>query len=735
VDIRIDVFNHCDGWNVYAEPSYLYSMGYLEVRDVVLHVMPPYGKKLGSGCCIDIEAVAIRGYPHYDEVLIGGVRKCDEGNFVDEDQPHFAEREIEIDPYPLQVGKRTEVCAVLDNWGDYDETATLEFLVADFGIGLSPTRIPHPNNPQTVTVPAHSSRRFCISFVPTHVGHVCFEIVITREGYEPIESWRNMDVVEPLWRGEGDTLQFPIGNPLDHTATIDIDIDNNCPGWNVTASPDPLYNVQPGEVRIVTLSVTPQEGATLGTECTVDVTAWADDQMIGGFRKIDKPPVPEPDHGPPYAEEDVKISGPQEVGEPMRICAVLNNKSTEHQTVKVTFYETDFTMGIPPEEIEGCVQGNPRTETIPPGRSEVCCTYTPLTPGHKCYKIVFEQKGYEPVESWKNLDVGEHLRPGQQDQLVITVGNPTGETADIQIVVYSECPGWFAKAEPEILEDVEPGATRDVTLRVIPPSGETTLGSGCYIDVETYINGELISGIRKVDLPPVHPPPDEPSYAEREITIRPDPLKVGEPATICAELYNYTKVQQTADVTLYVAEFGIDMPYHEVGRIENVVFPGETAVTKCLTYTPPAGTTHVCLQVKIEQDGYMDIVSQKNIEVVGLPAVITEPQTMGFSVHNSSGDTQTVQLDVKGVGLPAGLSAEVVEGNEVTLGPGETVSRTLRIQPTTALKMLRLNDEVLPGDTHLVAVEAFINDELVGGVQFEFEVHKIYLPIILKNYG
>jgi hypothetical protein len=31
-------------------------------------------------------------------------------------------------------------------------------------------------------------------------------------------------------------------------------------------------------------------------------------------------------------------------------------------------------------------------------------------------------------------------------------------------------------------------------------------------------------------------------------------------------------------------------------------------------------------------------------------------------------------------------------------------------------------------------VEAFINDELIGGVQFEFEVYRVYLPIILKNY-
>ena len=736
VDIRIDVFNHCNGWDVYADPAYLQGMGWDEIRDVVLHVTPPQGATLGSGCCMDIEAWAIRGYPHYDEILIGGVRKCDEGNFISEHEPHWAEREIEVRPYPLEVGQRTEVCATLDNWGDWSETVTLEFLMAQFSIGAPFAPISHPDNPQTVTIPPHSTKEVCISFVPTHAGHYCFQIVITKPGYEPVVSMLNLDVIEPLWPGDTDTVQFPVCNPLNHTATVELEIQSECDGWNVQVTPSPIV-LASGECTTASLSVTPRQGVTLGTECTVDVIGWADDQFIGGTRKIDRPPIEHPNHRPPYDEEEIEIYPfPPEVGVLTEICAKLNNKSAQSQDVEVGFYVADFNMGAPFQLID--VPDNPRTVTIPPeSTAKACIEYIPLTPGHKCFEIRISQEGYETIISRKNMDVGEHLRPGQQDQLEITVGNPTGATADIQIAVYTGCPGWEAWTDPQILHDVPSGGTRTVTLYVVPPSeGETLLGSGCYIDVESYINGELISGIRKVDLPPVHPPPDEPSYAEREITIKPNPPVAGQTAEICVELHNYANSSQTADVTLYYADFGAGTPFQEVGRLENVVFPANTTITRCLTWQVPPDTGHVCLQVKIEQDGYENIVSQMNVDTVGLPGTLSLPMDLEFDVGNPYTQTVTVQLNTTDTGLPGGVSSEVVEGNEVTLGPGETVSRTLRIQSASrARTLMKVNEEVLPGDAHLVAVEAFIDDELIGGVQFEFEVHQVYLPIILKSYG
>jgi hypothetical protein len=40
------------------------------------------------------------------------------------------------------------------------------------------------------------------------------------------------------------------------------------------------------------------------------------------------------------------------------------------------------------------------------------------------------------------------------------------------------------------------------------------------------------------------------------------------------------------------------------------------------------------------------------------------------------------------------------------------------------------------GDEQIIAVEAFVGEELIGGIQLEFEVPQqeyIYLPIILKK--
>jgi hypothetical protein len=415
-----------------------------------------------------------------------------------------------------------------------------------------------------------------------------------------------------------------------------------------------------------------------------------------------------------------------EVGTRTEICAVLDNKGSWPQTVSVEFSMADFTMGVPFQPI--AAPGNPRVVTLPPHSTVRTCLYfTPLTPGHKCFQIRISQQGYEDIVSQKNLDVGEHLRPGVEDQLEITVGNPKTFAADVQIVVRTGCPGWQAWTEPEILRNVPPGATRQVTLRVIPPAAGATLGSGCYIDVESYIHGELISGIRKVDLPPVHPPFGEPPYAERELSIDPDPPRAGQPAQVCAELHNFAAVDQTVDLTLYVADFGIGIPFQEVGQLPNVVIPAHTTVKRCLTWITSPGSLNRCLQIRIQQRGYEDITSQRCVELQ--PAVKISEGTVvrEIPIGNPTGHIKVVDMDIKKVGLPPGVNVSVAQ-NSMTLEPGQVMTNTVRIEPPVGAV------GPWPGEGHMVAVEAFIDEELVGGVQIEFQVEgvQIYLPIILK---
>jgi hypothetical protein len=443
--------------------------------------------------------------------------------------------------------------------------------------------------------------------------------------------------------------------------------------------------------------------------------------------------VPHPPHGRTYDEREIEVRPfPLEVGVQTEICAVLDNKGAWPQTVKVEFSMADFTMGVPFTPIAS--PSNPRTVTLPPYSTvRTCLSWMPLTPGHKCFQIRISQDGYEDIISQKNLDVGEHLRPGIEDELLITVGNPKSFTADIQVIVYTECEGWDAWVEPDIVQDVPPGGTRQVTLHVVPPAAGAVLGSGCYIDVESYVNGELIGGIRKIDLPPVHPPVDEPPYAEREMTMDPDPPVVGQPGQICAELHNYAVTAQTVDLTLYAADFGMGLPFQEAGQINDVVIPGNTTIKRCLTWTPPPGSVHRCLQIRIQQDGYEDIISQRNIDL----EEPLKPQVGGkewtFGVGNPTGETKTVQLDVKVVGLPPEWDVDL-GWDEAELEPGEVLSNTLSVESPSQASAQGYS--LAPaGDVQSLAVECFIDDKLLGGVLFEFRPDEAYvfLPMIIKR--
>ena len=66
----------------------------------------------------------------------------------------------------------------------------------------------------------------------------------------------------------------------------------------------------------------------------VDVQAWVGGEMIGGFRKIFRPPVilhPFPD--PSYAEREITVTPyPPRAGEPTEICVELRNPRPSRRT-------------------------------------------------------------------------------------------------------------------------------------------------------------------------------------------------------------------------------------------------------------------------------------------------------------------------------------------------------------------------------------------------------------------
>ena len=108
-----------------------------------------------------------------------------------------------------------------------------------------------------------------------------------------------------------------------------------------------------------------------------------------------------------------------------------------------------------------------------------------------------------------------------------------------------------------------PDEIREAALSVTPPN--MPLGTACHIDVQGWIGGELIGGIRKLDVPPVHLPPGDPPWNEKEIVAIPDPPVAGQAGQICVQLNNPLPIPRTVSIQFSEADFGAGIPFTPIG--------------------------------------------------------------------------------------------------------------------------------------------------------------------------
>ena len=286
--LNFSLTGHQPGWEFSLNPSEINVTNPNQVYTVTLTTTPPRGVLLGS----NLPVVDVEGF--LNNQTIGGFRKVDSSPVplhVSPDPP-YAEREITVNPYPPLAGEPTEVCVELRNPTPDPQDVVVNFAWANFGIGLPFTPI---DGPRPVHLPPYSLVKTCIHWVPPISGHVCLQVTLEAQGYAPQRSQRNMDVNEPLQPGVADSLTFPVGNPLAQTATITLGMVPYQEGWVISLSQDVLPDVRPGEVRQVTLTVTPPAGQPLPPDDTpvVDVEAYIRWQSDWWFPQ-DLPPAGSP---------------------------------------------------------------------------------------------------------------------------------------------------------------------------------------------------------------------------------------------------------------------------------------------------------------------------------------------------------------------------------------------------------------------------------------------------------
>jgi hypothetical protein len=363
-------------------------------------------------------------------------------------QPNFSEDELQVDPYPLVAGVRTQVSVRVTNLGASALPVTVQFQSSPalFGIGLVYASF----GTGSASVPAGGTAVIAANFLPVVSGNLCIQAAVSAPGLAaPLITQRCLDVTELLQPGVTDHLIVPVRNNTSNPGTVNLVVDNTCPGFTASVTPASLSGMAVGETRTVSLDVTPPNPATLGSGCHIDLQAWIGDTLIGGIRKLDIPPVHLPENvQPPWEEPEISFRpDPPVLGVAGQICIQLVNPLPTVRHVTVNFSVADFGAGI------GFTPATSLTVDLPPSSiATYCAPWTPLASGtlHRCVLATLVQDGYQDQHSQHNVDI---VRPSTTDLsgLIIpfVAGNPdfAGHLLTFHVTLVGINPPWMPLIE------------------------------------------------------------------------------------------------------------------------------------------------------------------------------------------------------------------------------------------------------------------------------------------------
>lgn len=452
------------------------------------------------------------------------------------------------------------------------------------------------------------------------------------------------------------------------------------------------------------------------------------------------PPVTFPNDQPPYAEDEVQIFPyPLITGTPSDIQVKLRNDTAAPLPVTVKFQTSPDRFGI------GLDFNTFDTKVVViPAHSNVIVhsSFTPVSSGHYCIQIVVEAPGMAPVTTQRNIDVTEDLRPGVTDKLDFKVRNNSSSAANISLAVVNTCPGWTAVVVPAVLTGMAPGEVRTAQLQVTPPN-PAVLGTGCHIDVQAWIGDQLIGGIRKLDVPPVHLPHAEPPWMEREIVFLPDPPVVGQPGQVCIRLQNPLPAARVVTVNFNWAAFGAGIGFTPLGSLINLTLPPNSNALYCITWTPtsigPSDDYHRCILVKLSQDGWQDQFSQHNVDLVRTPRIDLSRVRVPVLIANPDPVPHELELRTQTYGIDPYWRVQLLtpEGGpppSILMGDG---SVRLLLQLTPAMAAAAVGPLAPPpyqfGDESRVEVAVVLDQQQIGGFSVQLAPPKpVYLPLLSR---
>jgi hypothetical protein len=742
-------------WPMAIDTPVLVNMLTQETRLVTLTVTVPPGIAMPPDGTPVADVQAFAGTDPLTWQSIGGFRKIYRPPVPIHQpaDPIYAESEITISPYPPKEREPTEICVDIRNPTNITQTMTVDFNVANFGIGLTFHAIARPI---AVSMPANSMKKVCVTWVPPFGGDFGVEVGIQVPEHERVYSQRVIDVGEILLPNNPSHFEFVVSNPYTFPITATLGATRYLPQWEVTFNPQALY-LLPGTASQVEMVVNPVQRPgdpePVQGQPVIDVEAYyqgnGEHDLLGGFRKLFFPPVPVhlPEE-PPYAESEINIMPyPPLAGEPTDLAFEARNPTTATQQISVTFEVSNLGIGLEFTPINVV-----RMNLPPQGMARAHTSWVPPVSGEFCVRVKVQAQYFtEPFYSARNVSIVVLPEPyGKPEifQFVIGDNGDTNRPLTITLGLRDYLPDWqvVLKQNKVVLAPGQAFAT-DV-LTITPPVNPANLpvDGGPIADVSAYVNGDLIGGIRKVWRPPVPLGQlGEPGYAESEIVIDPYPPLAGHPTSFSAQVRNNSDHTQNISLRFGWADFGFGIPFSSVGVVptQTVLSLGaQMTATVAAQWTPPH-SGDFCVQILLNNpETKQEIRSQRNVHVEQVPEKTCTPFTKEFLLQNSTALTVTVSIGASSINLPAGWTWSA-DPTEAILLPYESITVTLTITPPCALNAqgnLVLAAPLPASDTPAtVQVEGYDqNGKLLGGVELQLvEVPKniYYLPLISRKTG
>jgi hypothetical protein len=517
VDIRLESDVHLPGWEVELVPRFLRGVRPGEARPVTMVVTPAAGLPPAASLpAVDVRAVvASEPAPR----LLGGVRLLARPPVPlrRPGDPPYAASEIGVHPHPVLPGRPAQLSVQVVNPGDEDRLVTATFAVAPLGIGLPFSTAHITPNPVRIYLPARGTARGRTTWrAPDWSGPLSVRVTLETEGAAPVWSQRTVDVGGLLRPGEPRSLAVSVGAwPYTAPVTVRLGLVDPRSGWEASLSADEVA-VRPGAPASVTLVVTPPLGSELGSgERVVDLEGTVGDELLGGVRVLDRTPLSPPaPHERAYAATEIVLApDPPEVGQPVRIGVVAHNTCTDVFTLTGRFSWAAFGMGIPfssagIEPPETTFTLGPQTTLTP------TVAWTPQVGGRVCVRVelVDPQGVYAPQVRQRNVVVAQSPPCGETQAYSFTVRNDSGVAAAVELGVRTvDVPGdWEITTSPASALVLGPREEGVVEARVVVPCAvsagallerlrlarlQAEAGGVPTIDVEGYIEGELVGGI------------------------------------------------------------------------------------------------------------------------------------------------------------------------------------------------------------------------------------------------